>query len=221
MPAQNELHPVLQYLKDNVVVIGILAVLAVSIGIFGVSQASTGTAQTSEQPAAPEVSAVPLEAPSSVQPQTPSAPAETPAPSAAVNPARSDSPVVGQAPAGAATASPEIVAGGAQQAVTAQAWRPVAEAFAAAWANPDGGKDAWASRLQGYATPALTATFAYTDIRNVPADELVSVSTIDEASGTVSFSAVYAEGGTRFQGLAIIRSDGSWLVDKVAAPEKK
>lgn len=221
MPAPKDLHPALQLLKDNAVIVGILAVLIISIGAFAISQASAGTPQPAAQPAAPEVTAVPLEAPSLevTAGATPST-AATPQPTSG-NPARGASPVVGQAPAAAATESPVIVAGGAQQAVTAKEWRPVAEAFAAAWANPDGGKDAWAARLQGHATPALAATFAYTDIRNVPTDNLVSVSTIEEASGTVSFNAVYEEGGTRFQGLAIIRPDGSWLVDKVAAPEKK
>lgn len=221
MPAK-ELHPALQYLKDNIVVIGILVVLAVSIGAYAISQASASTPQSVPTPAAPEVTAVPLDTalpgPDARSPSTAS-PTPSSTRSAAGNAARGDAPVVGQA--SGPTAAPQIVAGGAQQAVTAQNWRPTVEAFARAWANPEGGKDAWAGRLAPYSTPHLAATFAYTDIRNIPADKLASVSTIDEASGTVSFKAYYEDGGLRFQGLAIIKPDGSWLVDKVGAPEKK
>jgi hypothetical protein len=221
MPAK-ELHPALQYLKDNIVVIGILVILAVSIGLYAISQASASTPQAAPTPAAPEVTAVPLDnALPEPNASSPAAASATPSPtrSTAGNAARGAAPVVGQA--SGPTAAPQIVAGGAQQAVTAQDWRPTAEAFAAAWANPEGGKDAWLARVKPYATPALAATFAYTDIRNIPTDKLASISTISEASGTVSFKAYYDDGGLLFQGLAIIKTDGSWLVDKVGPPEKK
>lgn len=225
MPAK-ELHPVLQYLKDNIVVIGIIAVLALSIGFYAVSQASAKTQDATPAPAAPEVTAVPLDSTlaspgANASPTATAAgtPASTATPYPTSNPARGDSPVVGST--AGPTAAPEFVAGGAQQAVTAQDWRPAVEAFAAAWANPEGGKDAWLARMTPHATPALASSLGYSDIRNIPADKLSSVSTIDKASGTVSFKAYYDDGGLRFQGIAVLQTNGSWLVDKVAPPEKK
>lgn len=225
MSAEKELHPVLQYLKDNAVVVGLITVLVLSIGYFAISQASAGSSQPVSQPAAPEVSSVALE------PETgdggagsePGGAGGAPTPSTAPtgNPQRGEVPVVGKVPSGAASAAPEIVAGGAQQAVTEQDWRPMAEAFAAAWANTDGGKDAWMARLKPHATPSLIEAFAYTDISNIPSDKLSSVSSIEEASGTISFNAYFEDGGTLFQGLAVLRPDGSWLVDKVGPPRKK
>lgn len=223
MPAK-ELPPVLQYLKDNIVVIGILAVLAVSIGFYAISQASAKTPDAAPVPAAPEVTALPLD--STLASQGPAAPTAAPATAAAggtsyatANATRGDGPVVGS-PAGP-TSAPEFVAGGAQQAVTAQDWRPPVEAFSAAWANPEGGKYAWLSRMKPYATPALESSLGYTDIGRIPADKLSTVSTIDKASGTVSFKAYYDDGGLRFQGIAVLQPNGTWLVDKVAPPEKK
>jgi hypothetical protein len=113
------------------------------------------------------------------------------------------------------------VAGNAQQAVTAAPWRPVAEAFSAAWASPAGGKDAWVAALAPYATPSLASTFNYTDIRNIPEDKLKTISTVQETAGTISFTASYEDGGTRFQALATLQPNGSWLIDKLSAPEKK
>lgn len=118
-------------------------------------------------------------------------------------------------PTDEANAEPEYRVGDTQQAVVASDWSETADAFSEAWANPEGGKEAWLARLKPYLTPSLYKSFGYTDIRNIPTDTFVSNSPAEEGGGTMVFHALYEEGGNRFNGLLEIQNDGTWLVKTI------
>lgn len=210
-----ELHPAVQFLKDNAVVVGLVVLVVASVGVFAAFQAA------STEPAAkasPTVSA--------------SAVIETPGAGAAASPTAatgstggstdpSQSPDGAQAGAQPAPSESTRVLGTGQQSVTAKDWKPYAKEFAAAWINTADGKEAWLKRLKPLTSPGLYAGFEVTDIRAVPSDTFDSVSLAEESPGFKTFHAYFENAnGPLFDGRVQVQPDGSWLVDQIGTPKK-
>ena len=209
--AESQKSPVITFLKEKAALIAVVAIVIIAAVYLGITRAS----DTDDSAAAPE----PTAAPTAVLGYAPDGTAETPAGSG--SPTASEGPQDGTGALPAPTAAPEenspveIHVGDAQQAVEASDWRPVADGFAEAWANPDGGKDAWLKRLRPYVTDSLYRSFGYTDISNIPDDEYLSSSPMEEGGGTMSFQSHFVDGGNRFNGLLEIQNDGTWLVKTI------
>ncbi|MGK3708805.1 hypothetical protein [Arthrobacter sp. IK3] len=210
--AERRQNPVLAFLTGR----GALIIITILIAAAVVYTVATGSTEPEDAPA-PAPSAAPtavLEggADDSV---APSAGSGSPSPSATAQEGT-------EAPSGSgATPSPEptleIHIGNNQQAVEAADWKETADAFSAAWANPEGGKDAWLKRLRPYVTDSLYKSFGYTDISRVPSDTFRSTSPLEEGGGNMSFQAYFEEGGNRFNGLLQIQHDGTWLVKTIGS----
>lgn len=115
-----------------------------------------------------------------------------------------------------ATPSPEktktLSADGAQQAPEAQDWRPVARDFATAWADSEGGKDAWLARLKPLTTDEVYKGFENTDekaIQNLTYSGLA----VRLTQGSVKYVNIsYEETGDLMQIGLVTQNDGSWKV---------
>lgn len=210
------LHPAVQFLKDNAVVIGLVLVVAVSVAVFAVLQG--GSKSEAKAEVKPTVSSsAELETADPTGAASPAAGPETSAPAgaAAAPSTGAQQPAV---PAPAPTATPRVIGTG-PQAVTAKDWKPYAKDFAAAWANTADGKDAWLSRLKPLVSASLYEGFTRTDIRTVPNATLDSVSLAEESPAAKTFTA-YSTSGPLLQGRVSIQPDGSWLVDQVGPPKR-
>lgn len=209
--AESRKSPVVTFLREKAVLIALVAIVVVAALYVGL----TRTADNSDPAAGPE----PTAAPTAVLGDAPEGPAETPAGSGSPGASNGaeEAPEARQTESAAPGQEPqqEIHVGNAQQAVEAGDWQPVADGFAAAWANPEGGKDAWLKRLRPYVTDSLYRSFGYTDISNIPDDEYLSSSPMEEGGGTMSFQAHFVDGGNRFNGLLEIQNDGTWLVKTI------
>ena len=113
---------------------------------------------------------------------------------------------------------PEPMAGTHDQGVTMEEWRPTAEKFAAAWANPEGGKEAWLKRLKPVVTDQLYSSFEYTEPHNIYKDTLKRVVTMESLGYAYDFQGEYEKNGPLFLGRIVAQPDGSWLVDGVTSP---
>lgn len=199
----------LAFIKDKAAVLVIAVLIVIGAVYIGITR--TG----GDEEAAPQ----PTAAPTAVLGGGPDSP--EPSPTGSGSPGDSAGPDTGTQPSETAVPAPEtgsevqIRVGDAQQAVEAADWSGTADAFSAAWANPEGGKDAWLARLKPYLTPSLYASFGYTDIRNIPTDTFVSTSPGEEGGGTMVFHALYKDGGNLFDGLLEIQNDGTWLVKTI------
>lgn len=219
MAAAKELHPALQYLKDNAVVIGLIVIVAASVAFFAFTQAKPAV-----DPAA-EVKPAPIATAALGQASVPGATGASGASGAPTATAGTTSATPGAAGAQNAaqptpTATPsQAILGKSPQAVTAKDWRLYAQDFSKAWANTAGGKDAWLSRLKPMVSADLYAGFTRTDINTLPTDPYQSVSLAEESKASKTFRA-YSTHGQMFEGRVSVQADGSWVVDQVGPPTK-
>jgi len=122
-------------------------------------------------------------------------------------------------PTPTASKSPILSAGGQKQAPTLGDWKPVAEKFATAWANPEGGKDAWLKRLR-----PLTNDKAYSGLENTSAERLpkltfASLDTQVENESTVVVDAVYTGSSKPVLRIGLApENNGQWQVVYVTEP---
>jgi hypothetical protein len=208
-----QLHPALQYLKDNAVVIGLIAVVAVSVAFFAAAQTKVETKPAAEvKPAPVATAALDGSATSpSAGPAGSSSPADAPSATAGAQSATQPSP--------APTPTEKVVLGKEAQSVSAKDWRPYAQEFAKAWVNTADGKGAWLGRLKPMVSTDLYAGFTRTDINTIPAATYRSVSLAEESKAAKTFRA-YSMAGQMFEGRVSVQADGSWLVDQVGPPTK-
>lgn len=209
-----QIHPALQYLKDNAVVIGLVVIVVASVAYFAISQNAPAPEPASQ--AAP--SSLPAAALDSNAATSPSA---APGGSAgATAPATGSAGAQGAAqPSATPTPTEQVVLGKEPQSVSAKDWRPYAKTFASAWVNTSDGKDAWLGRLKPLVSADLYAGFVQTDVSTVPAATIDSVSMAEESLGAKTFRA-YSKNGAVFEGRVSVQADGSWLVDQIAPPKK-
>lgn len=204
----------LEFIKDKAAVLIIAVLVIIGAVYFGITRSSGPDETPGTTPTAAPTAAL-----------GDGAEGPDPSPTESGSPDASKGPETGTQPPGATVpeedtgAEPEYRVGDTQQAVEASDWSETADAFSAAWANPEGGKEAWLARLKPYLTPSLYKSFSYTDIRNIPTDTFVSNSPGEEGGGTMIFHALYEEGGNRFNGLLEIQHDGTWLVKTIGPGE--
>lgn len=213
-----ELHPAVQYLKDNAVVIGLVVVVIASVAFFAFSQSQQPKQAAAKDVPMPVATAAlatgapvagatsPSGAPGSTAGSTGSA-----AGSGATQAAAQPSPTV--------TPSAPVTLGKEPQSVGAKEWRPYARDFATAWVNTSDSKEAWLGRLKPLVSADLYAGFTQTDIRTIPTVTIDTVSMGEESLGAKTFNA-YSKNGPVFQGRVSVQADGSWLVDQIAPPKK-
>jgi hypothetical protein len=117
----------------------------------------------------------------------------------------------------APSAVPTITVGTGPQAPTPTDWKPVANAFANAWANPKVGKDAWLSAIKPTVTPDLYDQFTNTDIERVGQLEVVKVSSEQQDYAGVN-ARVYFK-NTNFTIMIHLQPqmDMTWLVSVVTS----
>ncbi|MCU6479089.1 hypothetical protein [Arthrobacter sp. A2-55] len=217
-----EPRPILQFIKDKAAVLGILVFAVAAVIVALVLQGSRPASESAPEPTLSSAPTAALETQSPVRPtEAPTQAATTrPSPTGDSSTAKpTEGPAVGIAPP-PGQPTPTYYAGNGPQAPTPKDWTPAATDFAAAWANPAGGKSAWLKRLKPLVTPKLYASFSYTDIRNIPTDTVDSVSLDREDPGVHTFKAYFKDGGYRFDAAAILQPNGSWLVDAIAPPRK-
>jgi hypothetical protein len=212
-----ELHPAVQYLKDNAVVIGLVIVVAASVAFFAFSQNQQPkpAAQDVPMPVATAALGNGAQVAGATRPTGATGSSSSP-----TGPAAGVGSTQGAAqPSPTATPSERVVLGKEPQSVSAKEWRPYAKDFATAWVNTADGKEAWLGRLKPLVSPDLYTGFTQTDIRTVPAVDIESVSMGEESLGAKTFRA-YSQSGQLLEGRVSVQADGSWLVDQIAPPMK-
>lgn len=209
---ENGLHPALQFLQKNLLLIGVIALVVVALAVVilkpGTSPAAapapsitaTAGAATPAPTKAPSASTSPTAEPATTKSPTASTPATTQ--TAAPTPAATEAPLIGNNP----------------QSVEVENWRPYAEKFAQAFANTTGGKEAWLARLRPLVTDSLYSGFKATDMSRVTSRTFKTVNTMDEENAYSTFVAVYAD-GSAIEGLIQVQNDGTWRVHKTAKHE--
>lgn len=214
--APKELHPAVQYIKDNVVVIGLIVIVALSLAFFAYSQAKAEAKPVAEVKPAPVATAALDTAPSPGATGATGAPESTPGPTDAQAGAAGSQIAAQPGP----TATPtRHVADTNAKTLTAQDWKGYAQEFSKAWVNTAGGKDAWLGRLKPLVSADLYAGFTRTDVSTIPAAAFQSVSLAEESKASKTFRA-YSTDGQMFEGRVTIQVDGSWIVDQVGPPAK-
>jgi hypothetical protein len=213
-----ELHPAVQYLKDNAVVIGLVVVVIASVAFFAFTQsqqAKPAAVKDVPKPVATAALATGAPTPGATSPSgaTGSATGST-GPSAGAGASQAAA-----QPSPTATPSEPVVLGKEAQGVSAKDWRTYARSFATAWVNTADGKEAWLGRLKPLVSADLYAGFVQTDIRTVPAVAIDTVSMGEESLAAKTFNA-YSKSGPVFEGRVSVQADGSWLVDQIAPPKK-
>ncbi|MET4144038.1 hypothetical protein [Arthrobacter sp. UYCo732] len=210
-----QLHPALQFLKDNAVVIGLVVVVAASVAFFAFTQNAPAAKSPVGAVTPAPVATAQLETGTATSPSAgPSDQAGSPAPSDGTAGSQG-----GGQPSPTPSASEPVVLGKEPQGVKAKEWRPYAKDFASAWVNTADGKEAWLSRLKPLVSDRLYAGYVTTDIRVIPAVTVDSVSMAEESLGFKTFVA-YSTAGPLLQGRVAVQADGSWLVDQVSPPKK-
>lgn len=132
----------------------------------------------------------------------------------------------GSAPAASPTVSAptptatQRIIGDAPQGPERGDWTLPAEAFAKAWANGEGGKEAWLARIRPHVTDKLYVGFESTIMQNVYTDEFVRLSTIEEKNSYVIFTGEYTKNGVLFQGMAQVQGNGEWRIATVEPPSE-
>ncbi|MBG0738673.1 hypothetical protein IV500_04460 [Paeniglutamicibacter antarcticus] len=213
-----QLHPALQYLKDNVVVISLVVIVAVSIVIFAFTQnAPAAKPAASVAPTAVPTAALDTGAPVTGATSTSEA-TEDHSGSTASSTAPGGS-QGGAQPSPSPTAVEHVVVGTGPQGVSAKDWRPYAEEFSKAWVNTADGKDAWLTRLKPMVSADLYAGFTRTDLNSVPAATYRSITLAEESLASKTFRA-YSMNGQMFEGRVSVQPDGTWIVDQVGPPKK-
>lgn len=214
--SSKQLHPAVQYLKDNIVVIGLVVIVAASLAFFALTQAKPETKPAAEVKPAPVATA----ALDSTAAPGATSPAEGSAGSAGATDAPAGAAVAQNATQPTATASAtKHVASANSKSVTAKDWKTYAQEFSKAWANTSDGKDAWLGRLKPMVSADLYAGFTRTDISTVPAAPYQSVSLAEESKASKTFRA-YSTNGQMLEGRVSVQADGGWIVDQVGPPAK-
>lgn len=233
-PAHKQTSPALAFLKNNAALACVAGALVIGVGVYAVNAAQPDrTATPGPVPsinstaslAGGQMSATP--GTSSGAPGAPGAPSAASGDSVGTQAGSGTSGGSAGQPAGAtgktaaAAERPQttVTVGTAAQAPAIQDWKPVAEKFSAAWANPSVGKDAWLAAMKPYVTSQVLAEFSRTDIRNVPQDTFQNIHDVKHSERTHLFDPVYVSGKDRFGASITVQTDGSWLVDHVGAPE--
>lgn len=112
---------------------------------------------------------------------------------------------------------PAVSVGTGQQAPTPKDWKPVANAFAKAWANPKAGQEAWLNALKPTVTSDLYDQFTTTDVGRVSQLEVSGINSEQEdyrgVNARVSFK------NTEFTILIHLtpQADMTWLVSVVTS----
>lgn len=208
-----QLHPAVQYLKDNAVVIGLVLIVAVSVGFFAFTQNSAE--------AKPAAAVVPTSVPTATLDTNTTATGASGAPGDPAG-ATASSGAIGGAQGGtqpSLSPTPRVTLGTEPQGVSAKDWRPYAKDFAAAWVNTADGKNAWLGRLKPLVSTDLYDGFVQTDLRTIPEATVESVTMAEESLAAKTFRAFSAD-GPLFEGRVSVQADGSWLVDQIAPPTK-
>jgi hypothetical protein len=92
--------------------------------------------------------------------------------------------------------------------------RPVAERFAAVWADHDVAAGTWRERLRRYATASLMERLAVTDPVSVPTDRITGKPKLTSVTGRSHAGVtVEAKGGLLVLGLRY--ADNHWAVDSI------
>lgn len=220
--------PVVAFVRKNAVVVGVSAALLIGVGTFAAN--ALQSERTAAPAAVPTVNSTATLDGGPVSSPTPS-PGSTAGPATAAPSASPGGAVGGQHGSGAtdraagqpASTSPSPTAprliGAGPQAPELQDWKPIAEKFSAAWANPSVGKDAWLAAMKPYITPELLAQFSKTDIRNVPQDTLYNIRSVRHSDASWIFSPTFTSGKDRISAQITAQTGGSWLVEHVGAPE--
>jgi hypothetical protein len=209
-------HPAAQYLKDNIVVIGLIVVVTASLGFFAFTQAKAAEAKPAAAVNPAPVATASLEASSPTATGTPGASSGASGTDHSQAVARGAQNAAQPVPTATSTAN---VASANSKSVTAKDWKSYAEAFTKAWLNTEGGKDAWLGRLKPLVSPDLYAGFTATDINAIPAAVFENVSMAEESRASKTFRA-YSTNGPLLEGRVSIQVDGSWIVDQVGPPAK-
>ncbi|QOD05892.1 hypothetical protein [Pseudarthrobacter sp. BIM B-2242] len=225
--------PVVAFVRKNAVVVGVSAALLIGVGTYAANAlqpertAAPAPVPTINSTATLDGGAVasPTASPGSTDAAATGAPSAAPGASGG---GQSGSGTAGGSagqPGGGSGATPSaqptttVTLGTANQAPTLQDWKPTAEKFSAAWANPSVGKEAWLAAMKPYATEELLTSLARADIRNVPQDTLYNVRSVKNSERTWIFNPTFTSGKDRFGASITVQNDGSWLVDHVGAPE--
>lgn len=207
---ENGLHPALQFLQKNLLLIGIVALVVIALAVVILKPGSqVATPAPSITATAGAATPVPTKTPSASATAT-ATPTATKSPTA---PAKTQAPT----PTAAATEAPLI--GDKPQSVDVKNWRPYAEKFSQAFANTTGGKEAWLARLRPLVTDDLYSGFKDTDMSRVTSRTFKTVNTLDEENAYSTFVAHYTD-GQAIEGLIQVQNDGSWRVHKAAKHEE-
>ena len=224
--------PVLAYLKQHGVLIGVTAVILGSAGVFVASQvADASSAAPAPKPTVQSTAGFGAD---TVAGASPSASAGATGSATASGASASPGAVSGAStapqitPTGSAQARTQatpypqttVTVGTGPQAPTEQDWTINAKAFAAAWANPGVGKDAWLAAIRPHVTDSLYKMLQLTDIRSVPTETLQGVSQDRHSGGALVYHPLFSSSKNQFQGLMKIQPNGVWLVDQLDSPAK-
>lgn len=213
-PTDNGRHPALQFLQDNLALIGIVAVVIIAVAIVlfqqGPSEKKSApvpsiTATAGAATSAPSSSATPTATATASATQGPSGSTSSPSPAATAAPSPS-------ATAAAAASEASRIVGDQPMAPEVQNWRPYAEKFSQAYGNTTGGKEAWLARLRPYVTDKLYEGFKTTDISRVTPGSFQTVNTLTEENAYSTFVARYSDRGP-IEVLIQVQNDGSWKVN--------
>lgn len=189
-----------------VVLVVVIAAAAVMLfrGIGGDEEASAPTVDVTRAP-----TPIPL--------GDPTAPGATGAPSASSSPSAEPTAAPGT---GSTPAQTPISVGFGPQAPEQGDWEPAADGFAAAYANPSVGREAWLAALKPFVTGSSYRGFENTDINRVQQDEVEYVLLDDELERIVRFHIYFKGGSQPLMGTAEIQNDGSWLVSSVVPADE-
>lgn len=139
---------------------------------------------------------------------------------AIATPSATDTPTGIATPNAVASATPTVPAvpvGTGPQAPTPKDWKPVANAFAKAWANPKAGQESWLNAIKPTVTSDLYEKFTTTDIGRVSHLEVAGINSEQEdyrgVNARVSFK------NTDFTILIHLtpQADMTWLVSVVTS----
>jgi hypothetical protein len=205
-------HPALKFLLNNAVLIGIVAVVVISLIVILVKQGASADQAAAPVPAVTATAAAASpKATASTKPSASASASAAPSTSSAATPtaAASEKPSATPSP----TEAPLV--GTTNQSVSVQNWRPFAEKFSAAYGNTAGGKAAWLARMRPLVTDDLYEGFKLADISRVQALTFTSVNTTVEENAYATFTANYSEKAKYIDGLIQVQNDGSWKVHKV------
>ena len=98
-------------------------------------------------------------------------------------------------------------------------WRAGAEAFAAAYANPAVGRDAWLAALKPHVTESTYLGLESTDISRVSQDEVKYVLLDDELDRIARYRIYFVGGSQTIAATSEIQDSGGWLVNSIIPAE--